>query len=284
VISVATALYLARPRIPETLVEVQTDEAKTLEISDEITSPADKMDASRFPTLFIGVALVLYIVLHFAQGGETTIDIVNWLIMALILLLSRNSREVLALTKNSASNVGDVAFQYPLYAGILGIMASTGLMEWLIDAFVSISNENTFGVLAFLSAGIVNVFVPSAGAQFSVQGPILLEAAATLGVDPGIAVMAVAYGDQWTNMIQPFWALPILAIAGLKIRDILGYTILTLFVSGRQRPLSRHQSQSQRSLQPFIGSERLTSFHKAGNPPTRRHNAFKLNNIQFHKT
>ncbi|HLR50410.1 MAG TPA: TIGR00366 family protein, partial [Candidatus Sphingobacterium stercoripullorum] len=90
----------------------------------------------------------------------------------------------------------------------------------------------TFGVLAFLSAGIVNFFVPSGGGQFAVQGPIMLDAAEKLGVDPSIAVMAVAYGDQWTNMWQPFWALPVLAIAGLRMRDILGYTTLTLIGSG----------------------------------------------------
>lgn len=100
------------------------------------------------------------------------------------------------------------------------------------DAFVSIASAKTFGVLAFLSAGIVNFFVPSGGGQFAVQGPIMLDAAEKLGVDPSVAIMAVAYGDQWTNMWQPFWALPVLAIAGLRMRDILGYTTLTLIGSG----------------------------------------------------
>ena len=87
-------------------------------------------------------------------------------------------------------------------------------------------------MLALLSAGLVNFFVPSGGGQFAVQAPILLDAAERIGVDPAIPIMAVAYGDQWTNMIQPFWALPLLAIAGLKMRDILGYTTVTLIASG----------------------------------------------------
>ncbi|NLZ99177.1 MAG: TIGR00366 family protein, partial [Micrococcus sp.] len=68
--------------------------------------------------------------------------------------------------------------------------------------------------------------------QFAVQGPIMLSAGADLGVDPEITIMAVSYGDQWTNMIQPFWAIPLLAIAGLKMRDILGYTTIVLIASG----------------------------------------------------
>ena len=91
---------------------------------------------------------------------------------------------------------------------------------------------SSFGLLAFLAAGLVNFFVPSGGGQFAVQGPIMLGAGAELGVDPAVTIMAVSYGDQWTNMIQPFWAIPLLAIAGLKMRDILGYTTVVLIASG----------------------------------------------------
>ena len=94
------------------------------------------------------------------------------------------------------------------------------------------STPATFGVLAFFSAALVNFFVPSGGGQAAVQGPVLLTAAEQLGVDPEVAIMALSYGDQLTNLIQPFWALPLLAIAGLKMRDILGYTTVTLIASG----------------------------------------------------
>ncbi|HRN37890.1 MAG TPA: TIGR00366 family protein, partial [Flavobacteriales bacterium] len=149
-----------------------------------------------------------------------------------ILLLVRNPFELIHLTREAAANVGEILVQFPLYAGIMGMMASTGLIALFSNAFVAIANTHTFGVLALLSAGMVNFFVPSGGGQFAVQGPIMLNAAKAMGVDPSIAIMAVAYGDQWTNMLQPFWALPVLAIAKLKMRDILGYTALTCLVSG----------------------------------------------------
>ena len=144
----------------------------------------------------------------------------------------KNPFELIHLTKNAASNVGEILLQFPLYAGILGMMVGSGLVQVFSDAFVSISNTNTFGLFAFLAAGLVNFFVPSGGGQFAVQGPIMLSAGAELGVDPAITIMAVSYGDQWTNMIQPFWAIPLLAIAGLKMRDILGYTMIVLIASG----------------------------------------------------
>ena len=111
-------------------------------------------------------------------------------------------------------------------------MTATGLIQVLSDSIVAVASPQTLGLLAFLPAGLVNFFVPSGGGQVAIQAPILLDAAARLGVDPSVLIMSVAYGDQWTNMIQPFWALPLLAIAGLKIRDILSYTTVVLIVSG----------------------------------------------------
>ena len=84
----------------------------------------------------------------------------------------------------------------------------------------------------FLSAGVVNFFVPSGGGQWAVQGPIVMPAAPALGVEPGRAAMAIAWGDQWTNMIQPFWALPALGVAKLSAKDIMGYLVVVLLFTG----------------------------------------------------
>lgn len=201
-------------------------------VEHEIVTPGDRIDASRVLVFIFGAALLAYLIIHFARGGGLTLNIVNWSLLTLVLLFSKSVLDLIELTKNAASNVGEILLQFPLYAGIMGLMQKSGLIALLSDGFVSISTQQTFGVLAFISAGIVNFFVPSGGGQFAVQGPIMLDAAEKLGVDPAIAIMAVAYGDQWTNMLQPFWALPILAIAGMKMRDILGYTTVTLVGSG----------------------------------------------------
>ena len=233
VVVVALALFLVAPRGGDRIVELDVDAREAVgDGQEEIVTPADRVDASRIPTLLIGLMLTAYLVLHFTQGGTLTLDTVNWSFLALILLLVRNPFELIHLTKEAASNVGEILLQFPLYAGILGMMTGSGLIQVFSDALVSISTPVTFGVLAFLAAGLVNFFVPSGGGQFAVQGPIMLSAGETLGVDPAITIMAVSYGDQWTNMIQPFWALPLLAIAGLKMRDILGYTTVVLIASG----------------------------------------------------
>lgn len=220
------------PRAEERVHEMPEHQMESDEISYDVETPADRLDASRLVTLIPGLLLVLYLVIYFRDGGTLTLDIVNWSFFALVLLLVGNPFVLIELTKRGASNVGEILLQFPLYAGIMGIMGGTGLIVVLSDSIVAVSTPATFGVLAFFSAGIVNFFVPSGGGQAAVQGPVLLTAAEQLGVDPEVAIMALSYGDQITNMIQPFWALPLLAIAKLRIRDILGYTTVVMLALG----------------------------------------------------
>lgn len=233
IIVVSLALALVAPRGDDPVVPLaSTDRDQAALPEPEVTTPADRMDASRLPTLLLGLMFTAYLILHFVQGGSVTLDIVNWMFLALVLLLTRSPHELIELTQRAASNVGEILLQFPLYAGILGMMTASGLAAVFSEAFVAIATPQTFGLLAFLSAGLVNFFIPSGGGQFAVQGPIMLSAGEQLGVDPAITIMAVSYGDQWTNMIQPFWAVPLLAIAGLRMRDILGYTTVILIASG----------------------------------------------------
>jgi short-chain fatty acids transporter len=114
----------------------------------------------------------------------------------------------------------------------MGLMKHSGMITQMSDFFVSISNETSFPILTFLSAGIVNIFVPSGGGQWAIQGPIIIETSQQLGISLSKNIMALAYGDQLTNMLQPFWALPLLGITGLKAKEILPYTLLLMFLGG----------------------------------------------------
>ncbi|MBD8871054.1 short-chain fatty acid transporter [Nocardioides donggukensis] len=202
-------------------------------VAGEAGSPADWVERSRAVTTTMGLALGLYLVVHFADRGfDLTLDIVNWTFLALVLLVVGNARELAVLVSRGGRTVGEVLLQYPLYAGIAAMMSVSGLVELLSEAVVDAAGPATLGVFAFLAAGLLNVFIPSGGGQFAVQAPIFSGAADSLGVDQSVVIMAIAYGDQWTNMIQPFWAVPLLAVAGLKVRDILGYTSVVLVLSG----------------------------------------------------
>ena len=204
----------------------------------EVKTPADKMEHSKVLwaiTLVLGFAYIIY---YFATKGFTLgLNIVNMIFMFLGILLHGDLRKYVDAIGEAASGAAGVLLQFPFYAGIMGLMvatneAGTSLAGVISHFFVNISNTVTFPMLSFLAAGIVNFFVPSGGGQWAVQGPIMMPAGAEMGLDAGRTAMAVAWGDQWTNMIQPFWALPALGIAKLSARDIMGYLVTVLIFTG----------------------------------------------------
>jgi short-chain fatty acids transporter len=210
---------------------------KENELIEEQKEGAEKLDSSRTFSIVLGLLFVLYsfykaVILPDSFSFKfITPNYINFTLFGLAFLVHKNITQFLKATSEAISGAVGILIQFPLYFGILGIMVGSGLIVQISDNFVFISNEITFPILTFISAGLVNIFVPSGGAQWAVQGPIIISAAQELGVSYSKSIMALAYGDQLTNMLQPFWALPLLGITGLKAKDILPYTLI-LFVAG----------------------------------------------------
>ena len=211
----------------------------------EVKTPADKMEHSKILWVITLAFGFIYIVSYFVgvvKRGENVanalnLNIVNMIFLFLGILLHGNLRKYVDAIGEAASGAAGILLQFPFYAGIMGIMTAKGadgtsLAAVLSQFFVSISTEVTFPMLSFLAAGVVNFFVPSGGGQWAVQGPIMMPAGAALGIENGRTAMAIAWGDQWTNMIQPFWALPALAVAKLEAKDIMGYLVIVLVFTG----------------------------------------------------
>jgi len=208
------------------------DEYKDPQNGEEELTPSDRLENSQIISLLIGLLGLAFIIYHFAVNGfDLNINIVNLIMLFIGILLHRTPRRFLHSVNNAVKNVGGIIVQFPFYAGIMGMMVASGLSEQMSLWFVNISTEFTYPLFTFLSAGLVNFFVPSGGGQWAVQGPIMIPAGIEIGVDTAKTAMAVAWGDAWTNMIQPFWALPLLAIAGLKVRDIMGFCVIILIYS-----------------------------------------------------
>jgi len=205
----------------------------SLNIKSKDITLAQVLENSRLISAFAGVSLLFFIFYIFLKKGfSLDLNIVSWSFLGLGLILSSSSIHYVKLVNNAAITVGPIILQYPFYAGIMGIMTDTGLINILANKISEISSAETLGFYSFLSGGLVNMFIPSGGGQWAVQGPVMIEAAKNLQVEPYVVVLGVAYGDQWTNMIQPFWTIPLLAIAGLHMRQIMGYTFVIFLVTG----------------------------------------------------
>lgn len=204
----------------------------------EASSPAEKMENSRLLAWIIALLGLSYLVIHlFVRKGPFDLGSVIMLFLFTGIILHGTPLAYVRAFGKSVSGAAGIILQFPFYAGIMGIITGVGasgicLGTVISNACVAISTPKTYPLFTFLCAAILNMFVPSGGGHWAIQAPIMFTAGAALGVDPGLTGMAISWGDAWTNLIQPFWALPALAIAKLNAKDIMGFCIIDLFVTG----------------------------------------------------
>lgn len=219
------------------LLENGDEEAAESELSKNET-PADRIENSRIISLITGIFGIIYIVYYFSTNGfDLNLDILNFMFLILGMIFHQTPRRFIKAVGEAVKGSAGIILQFPFYSGIMGMMIGknpegASLASLISKWFVSVSTAKTFPLFSFLSAGIVNFFVPSGGGQWAVQAPIMMPAGKALGVPAAKTAMSIAWGDAWTNMIQPFWALPALGIAGLGARDIMGFCIIDLLLGG----------------------------------------------------
>ncbi len=229
VVAAVCAGMAPRGEAPIELVEAPPEQAPG---EPDRSTFGRRLEHARPISAGMGAVLLAYLFTWFrSRGLELTLDVVNWSFLGLGLVLARSPVHYVALVRNASRTLGPIVLQYPFYAGIMALMTNTDLVHLFSDGFVALASPGTLGFWAFVSGGVLNFFVPSGGGQWAVQGPIFVEAARKLGVETPVVVMGVAYGDQWTNLVQPFWTLPLLAIVGLSARAIMGYCFVVLLAT-----------------------------------------------------
>lgn len=196
-------------------------------------TPAQRVAHGRFLTTAMGLLALGYATAEWAAGRFfLTLDSVNLLSLGAALLLHRSPASLASAAEDAARPLHGIVLQFPLYAGIYGVIKGTGLASAFAAAFLSLASARTFPFIVFVYSAILNYWVPSGGAKWAMEAPYLLQAGAALDVPVARVVMAYAYGDMATNLIQPFWAIPLLGVARLDFRDILGYELLVIAVYG----------------------------------------------------
>lgn len=208
-----------------------TATSKSKVASSKALAGAEKLDYSKlfaYGFAFLILFIPLYVIIQNRDSSFINLNYINTILFAFAILSHGSINKFLNATQKAITSSAGILIQFPLYAGIMGIMKYSGLYILFTNYFLEFSTQISFPFYTMLSAAIVNVFVPSGGGQWIVQGPIVVEAALKLGASIPKSVMALAYGDQLTNMIQPFWALPLLGITGLKAKEVFPYSILLM--------------------------------------------------------
>jgi short-chain fatty acids transporter len=189
-------------------------------------TPALKLEHTPVLGIITGIIGLVYVFYEFINGRDLDLNIINLSFLSLGLVLHRSLGQYATAFQEAAKSISPIILQFPFYAGIIAVLGSSGLGEAIINGMTGIAKKETFDVFTYWTAGIVNILAPSGGGQWALQGPLQVPAGMALGVDPAVIAMAVGWGDAWTNLIQPFWTLPILSVVGLNIRHIMGYCML----------------------------------------------------------
>ena len=213
---------------PRTLSEDQLQQIMPVlpEVVEPVT-PAARIEAFR-GWIFLAVILIGYPLGHSLVtngfGASWTINAYNAVFLIGALLLQGTPACLVRAFGNGARTASGVILQFPFYAGIFGIINSTALGNWLGELFVQVATTETYPLIVYVYSGFVNIFVPSGGSKWLIEAPYLLPAATELAVSPTTTLLAYCYGDSTSNLIQPFWAIPILTVTRMKFGDVLGYS------------------------------------------------------------
>lgn len=234
--------------LPLVLFYIMPAEEDSVEISDEMVNeilasrkveaiadpkeltPAQRWDRSPVLPILVGLAGLYWIGgFLITQGvGKLDLNILNFIFMILGILLHGSPNSFISSVQRGVGTVGGVIIQFPLYAGIFGIIMHSGLAHIIANWFVSVSTAHNFPWVVFIYSSIMNIFVPSGGSKFVIEAPYIMPAAKELGANIPWVINAYTFGDELTNLIQPFWALPILGAYKLKFQDILPYGVIVM--------------------------------------------------------
>jgi short-chain fatty acids transporter len=239
VVVVMTAIFIWMHPKPELVVvfnepktEVEEVEADPHARGAAPSSFAARAEQSILGTLFLLALGVGYLAMTwYSKGFDLDINTTILIFLLVGLALQRTPIAYADAIRKAARQTGSMLLQYPVYGGIMGIMTGTGLASVIAKTFVAIATATTLPVLSYLSSLIITLLIPSAGGHWAVQGPFVLPAALSLHASVPRTAMGVAVAENVSNMLQPFWAVPVVAIAGIRIQRVMGYTAITFVVS-----------------------------------------------------
>ncbi|BDG62313.1 short-chain fatty acid transporter [Caldinitratiruptor microaerophilus] len=239
VLIVIVAMALLTPALHPGRDETVTVDPAVLAEMEEFTpparteyTPATALEYSPLVNWLIGLAGIAYLLLYFRGKGLAAINInvVNFIFLTLGILLHSRPASLLKAAEEAGRYVWGVVLQFPFYAGIFGIVQYSGLSDQIGNWFVSFATKETYPAIVYWYSGLLNYIVPSGGSKWAIEAPYIMKAGAQLGVPNALTVLSYAWGDMMTDIIQPFWAIPLLSVAKLRFRDIMGFAVVIFLV------------------------------------------------------
>lgn len=213
--------------------DLAKDEVVETKKNIKITTPSEWFTYTPWFSYLIGIMFLVYLYYHFFELGKSLdINVLNFIFLMLIIFLYKRPADLIKAIKSSTSASWGVILQFPFYAGIFGVMKYTGLVDTLAQWVISFSTETTFPAIAALLTSVIGYFIPSGGSKWVIEAPFLIPAGQALGVPAAKTIIAYMFGGDLVALIQPFFAVPFMAVAGLEFKDFVGYSFVAFLVLG----------------------------------------------------
>lgn len=213
--------------------ELAKEETATAAEKKVIKTPSEWVTYTPWCSYIVGLMFLTYLYYHFfVIGMSLDINVLNFLFLTLIIWLYGSPAELLKAVKASTPAAWGVILQFPFYAGIFGIMKYTGLVDTISAWVIAFSTEASFPAIAAILTGFISYFIPSGGSKWVIEAPFLIPAGQALGIPDAQTVIAYMFGGDLVALIQPFFAVPFMAVCGLEFKDFVGYSFVAFIVLG----------------------------------------------------
>ncbi|ANW67127.1 short-chain fatty acid transporter [Mycolicibacterium murale] len=220
---------------------IRTAEAMDVDLDDQRdevpprSRPGEWLEYSRILPIVAGLMTLGWLISQLVTKPVLTVvsSLNGYLLVFLILglVLHGTPRRFLQAVAGAVPATGGILVQFPLYAAMAAILTKAEgrnghtVSDLLAQAFTTVGG-GWFAVVIALYTVVLGLFVPSGGGKWLVEAPYVMQSATDVGMNLGWTVQIYNVAEALPNLINPFFMLPLLAVLGLRARDLVGFTFL----------------------------------------------------------
>src|SRR6478736_1919571 len=221
---------------------IRTAEDLGVDLDDQNTEvpprsrPGEWLEYSRILPVLAGLMTLGWLISQlFTKPVLSVVSSLNGYLLVFLILglvLHGTPRKFLQAVDRAVPATGGILVQFPLYAAMAAILTKAKgsggqtVSDRLAELFTSIGGGGAFALVIAIYTVVLGIFIPSGGGKWLVEAPYVMQSATDVQMNLGWTVQIYNVAEALPNLINPFFMLPLLAVLGLRARDLVGFTFL----------------------------------------------------------